>query len=193
MLEARQWGAGHWVREFGRLLAAQGYELSRFESEDGVLATKQGHGMGPFFPWSDFIFVMDLDAEGITDPAAFDEVHERHRVFAESHMRVPRALRYRVPNTVSFGISAAGCSQELIDYAHISRHAVNSGEKNSVYLLDLCTGRLHSQGLEQDPLRYGGTWSPNVNPANRSFRTLMEISAQLLGEPPSATVESAQA
>lgn len=180
------------VREIGGAFERRGYVLSRFEAETGVLATKRGHGLGPFFPWTDFIFVVDLDASHITDTERLDVLHERHRAFGEGQMRVPRALRYRVPNTVTIGVSAGGFSAELIEYAQKSRHAVNSGEKNAVYLLDTAGGWLYSQGLEVDTFsRYGGTWSPNVNPANRFFRTLAEVIGEVIAPAVSETCPEA--
>lgn len=182
MLTAEEWGAGHTARKLGEVLATHGYEVSPLDSGHGVLATKRGHSAGPFLPWSDFVFIVDIEAAGITDPLSFDEYHEGVRAFGESKMKVPRLLRYRVPNSVTFGVSASGLTREMVDYAHKSRHAVNSGEKNAVYLLDLSNGELHSQGLEHDRLnRYGGTWTPNVNPANRLSRLLVNACLELIG------------
>lgn len=191
MLEARDWGAGHAVRRLGDLFAEQGYGVSPLESAHGVLATKRGHGLGPFFPWTDFVFIVDFDAEGITDVVALESLHARSREYGESRMKVPRLLRYRVPNSVTFGVSASGFSEELIGCARKSRHSVNTGEKNAVYLLDLGSGMLYSQGLQRDTLRWGGTWSPNVNPANRMARLMPVVCGRLMNDDPQPVLGSA--
>lgn len=183
MLTAGEWGPGHIARAMGDALARHGYAVIPIESGHGVYATAKGHSAGIFLPWTDFIFIVDIDAEGISDPIALDEYHERVRAFGEGHMKVPRPLRYRVPNSVTFGVAAGPLAPDMIEYARASRHKVNSGEKNAVYLLDLATGELHSQGLEYDHLsRYSSaTWAPNVNPANRCLRLLTVVCSEVLG------------
>lgn len=183
MLTPAEWGPAHVAQRLGDALARLGYTVTPLESGHGVFATARGHSAGIFLPWTDFIFIVDIDAERLTDTAALDVYHEGVRAFGEGHMRVPRALRYRVPNSVTFGVTAGPLSEEMIAYARASRHKVNSGEKNAVYLLDLSSGTLHSQGLEYDHLsRYSSaTWAPNVNPANRCMRTLVLACGEVMG------------
>jgi hypothetical protein len=168
--------AARWLAD---ALTAYGYEASPLGEGHGWFATKRGHSFGPFLPYTDFVFVHDLDSENIEDGPALDALHEAHRVFGEGQMRVPRAFRYRVPNTVTIGISAREFPEAMIHVATRSRHAVNSGEKNAVFLLELSTGRVYSQGFERDPLRYGGTWVTTVNPSNRMMALLATIFAEM--------------
>jgi hypothetical protein len=66
------------------------------------------------------------------------------------------------------------------EFEAIHRRA-NKGEKNSVCLVDLVSGKSYSQGLEIDRFsRYGGEWSPNVNPSNRVARMLAAMLAEAL-------------
>lgn len=168
------------------LLAERGYTLSPCNSERITLATKRGHALGPFLPWSDFIFVVDLDAETIGDGRSLEAMHERHRAYGEGQMKVPRLLRYRVPNSITFGVSAGPVATDVVDVATKSRRETNSGEKNSVYVLDLSDGGLHSQGWEKDPLRYGGYQISEVNPSNRTFEMLRNIAEEALRPGPHA-------
>lgn len=171
--------------DFARLLADRltdaGYALSPLNLGYGWLAIKRGHSLGPFLPYTDFIFVHDLDSAGLESGVALDALHEEHRAYGEGQMRVPRPLRYRVPNTVTIGISVRALPADMREVATRSRHAVNSGEKNSVYLVDLTDRQVWAQGFERDPLRYGGDWVTTVNPSNRVAAELSQILADLMG------------
>ncbi len=172
--------AGHVVDRLAGLLQERGYSLGPLpQGGDGVLATMRGHSLGRLFPYTDFIFLHDLDLSRVASGEALEALHERNRVWAESQMRVPRALRYRVPNTVTVGVTAIGASEDMRLVASRERRSVNTGEKNSVYLVDTAAGRAWSHGLEQDPIRFGGTWTPNVNPSNRTARLLAGVIGEL--------------
>lgn len=172
--------AGHAVDRLAGLLAERGYGLGPLpHGGDGALATKRGHSFGRLLPYTDFIFLHDLDLSRIAGGEALEALHERNRVWAESQMRVPRALRYRVPNTVTIGVTAIGASEEMRLVASRERRSVNTGEKNSMFLVDAAAGRAWSHGLEHDPIRFGGTWTPNVNPSNRTARLLTEVIGEL--------------
>lgn len=173
-------GLGKVGQRVCELLAERGYALSPCTSESITLATKRGHSAGLFLPYTDFIFVVDLDAEHVTDGVSFEAMHERHRNYGEGQMKVPRALRYRVPNSITLGITKGPAVDSMIEIARKSRHKVNSGEKNSVYLLDLGSEMMYSQGWEHDPLKYAGTHVTQVNPSNRTFALITEVVAEAL-------------
>jgi hypothetical protein len=179
-------GGNAW--DFTRLLADRlmdaGYSLAPLNLGYGWLATKRGHSLGPFLPYTDFIFLHDLDSARVESGVALDALHEEHRAYGEGAMRVPRALRYRVPNTVTVGVSSREILADMREVATRNRHAVNSGEKNSVYLVGLKTGQVWTQGFEADPLRYGGSWVTTVNPSNRVAAELGGILTELAGETP---------
>ena len=171
------------IERLARLLSEEGYTLSA-RPDGSLLATKRGHSAGIFLPYTDFIFLHDLD-DGIAPNAhEFEEQHQRNRAEGEGHMKVPRPLRYRVPNTVTVGVTTGSASDELIAVATQQRKLrANTGEKNSVYVVDLSAGTFHSQGLEVDRFsRYGGEWSPSVNPSNRVARLLAAALAEAIPE-----------
>jgi len=167
------------IQRVGQLLAAEGYALEQ-RPDGGLLATKRGHSAGIFLPYTDFIFVHGLDDGFAPNAREFEEQHQRNRAEGEGHMKVPRPLRYRVPNSVTVGVTARPASAEMIAVATEQRNLrANTGEKNSVYLVDLSAGKFYSQGLEVDRFsRYGGEWSPSVNPSNRVARMLAQVLAE---------------
>lgn len=171
------------IERLGRLLVNEGYALS-VRADGSTLATKRGHSAGVFLPYTDFIFLHDLDDGFPPNPGEFEALHQRNRAEGEGQMKVPRPLRYRVPNSVTVGVTAHPAHRDLIAVAAESRNLrANTGEKNSVYLVDLVSGKFYSQGLEVDRFsRYGGEWSPSVNPSNRVARMLAAVLAEALPE-----------
>ena len=178
MAESRT--AHEFIERLARRLAENGYTVTPLAGDvPGKLVTKRGHSAGIFLPFTDLIFLHDLDEVWMSHGDELEALHQRNRAEGESHMKVPRAMRYRVPNTVTFCVSSGSVSAEMIEVAQRSRHAVNSGEKNSLYLVDLSAGKFYSQGLEIDRFsRYGGEWSPSVNPSNRTARMLATVLAE---------------
>ena len=171
------------IERLGRLLAGEGYALT-VKPDGTTLAMKRGHSAGIFLPYTDFIFLHDLDDGFAPNAREFEEQHQRNRAEGEGHMRVPRPLRYRVPNSVTVGVTARPASEELKAVAvEVRNLRANTGEKNSVYLVDLSAGKFYSQGLEVDRFsRYGGEWSPSVNPSNRVARMLAAVLAEAFPE-----------
>lgn len=171
------------ITRLGELLAGEGYELQR-RPDGSVLATKRGHSAGIFLPYTDFVFLHSLDDGFSPNAREFEEQHQRNRAEGEGHMKVPRPLRYRVPNSVTVGVTAREADEELKAVAVQQRNLrANTGEKNSVYLVDLSAGKFYSQGLEVDRFsRAGGEWSPNVNPSNHVARMLAQVLAEAFGQ-----------
>lgn len=160
--------------------AERGYAVGASSVGSALMATRRARGLGPFFPYTDFVFIHDLSSarEG---SASFALLHEQARAFAESQFRLPRPLRYHIPNTVSIGVSEVGFSAEAVDFARERklRSQFDGGEKNSTYLLDLGARTMYSQGFEATPVRYGGTIVTVVNPTNRIHVLMTELAEMI--------------
>jgi hypothetical protein len=148
-----------------------------------LFAVKRGHSLGIFLPYTDYLFVHEFDETETRDVTRLRALHEQARDYAGSQMRVPKALRYRVPNAVTMAVSETGFSEEMLAYAKESKLKLGvGGERHSVYLLDLAGRRLVSQGLEATPGRYGATTDTSVNPTNRVFRMLAGFAQRLFAD-----------
>lgn len=169
-----------WVAHITRILVERGYAVEPSTVGSATLLTKRVRGLGPFFPVTDFIFIHDCS----TGMAAsrFEELHEQARAYAESRFRLPRPLRYHIPNTVSIGVSDRGFSAAVMEFAQRPklRSHLQGGEKNSTYLFDVGEGRIYSQGAEKTPGNYGTEYTLDVNPTNRTLNLMREILAQLV-------------
>ncbi|MHB1341325.1 MAG: hypothetical protein ACYC77_09145 [Coriobacteriia bacterium] len=166
------------------ILAGEGYSIVDSPIGRGRLATMRVRNLGPFFPSTNYIFVHELAQS--TSPTSFRLLHETACEWAESQFRLPRAMRYRIPNTVTAGVSDEGFEPDLIAYATRERLwdgvSFVGGEKNSAYLYDAVERQLYSQGLEITP---GPHRSKNLvasNPNNRIFVLMTEVHRRLAGE-----------
>jgi len=145
-----------------------------------LFATKRGHSLGIFLPYTDFVFVHDLDEAEARDLPRLRALHEQAREYASSRMRVPRALRYRVPNIITIAMSESGFGDDVIAYAKAPAEVSPlGGERHAVYLLDIAAKRLVGSGLMVTHGRYGAQTTTSVNPTNRVFRMLEEFERTL--------------
>ncbi|MDO8964252.1 MAG: hypothetical protein Q7W30_07170 [Coriobacteriia bacterium] len=173
------------IKQVARMLEARGYGGQPRQAGAEVLAVKQGRGLGPFFPYTDYVFLHDMDGE--TDAAALAKRHAAGRAYAESQFTLPRVLRYRIPCVVTVGVTTTPPAPETTAFVADlrGRQHWEGGIKESVFLLDLSAGLMLSAGLESTPTRYGGSIRTTVNPNNRVHELIAEITAGLdpaLGE-----------
>jgi len=148
-----------------------------------LFATKRGHSAGIFLPYTDFVFVHACDEGDSADAARVRRLHEQARGYASSQMRVPRALRYRVPNVITIAVSESGFSDDVVAFAETpSDTSPLGGERHSVYLLDLAAKRLVSAGLMVTHGPHGARTTTSANPTNRVYRMLEGFARRLFGE-----------
>jgi len=131
-------------------------------------------------PSTNFVFVHDFPAT--TSRADFDALHEEQRKYAESRFRLPRIIRYHIPNTVTVGVTSTPPAERVIDYARASKLDLPmiGGQKHSVYLFDESSRTMFSTGPEQTPTRVGPAALPN-NPTNRVYALMCDILSELGG------------
>lgn len=167
--------AGTWIERVSRELLDRGYSATQTAVPATAHFTKRVRNLGPFFPCTDFVFLFDVSSRG--SQLRFPEWHEQARRSAEEQFRLPRALRYRIPNTVSIGFSDAGLTEEAIAFAESDKleSPLIGGHKHSAYLFDTQAERLYSPGLEVTPGRYGSRNVSGVNPTNRMYLLLCEV------------------
>jgi hypothetical protein len=146
-----------------------------------LYALKKGRSLGIFFPYEDHLFFHALDAREANDAARIRALHEGERSYVNSLFKLPRALRYKVPNIVTVGVSAGGFSGEVIDYAKAPQVSIVGGEKHSVILIDLANRSIISQGMETTYARGIGITFRQVNPTNRAQVLVADLARTVLG------------
>jgi hypothetical protein len=149
-----------------------------------MLATRRGHSLGIFLPFTDYIVGYELDSAAARDPIAFEKLHTVGIEYADSQTRTPRVLRYRVPNVVTVGVTDVTPSDSLIEVAtrvRLRSQLDGGGLKDSTYIFDIATGTFHGTAIEETPGRYGATTTTSVNPTNRVRRMMDEFARELFG------------
>jgi hypothetical protein len=174
------------VRQLGAFLTERGYTLAMPPPPPParMLAVKRGHSLGILLPFTDYIVAYELDEDAARDPIAFERLHAVGIEYADSQAKMPRILRYRVPNVVTVGVTDVPPSQTLIDAAtrvRLRSQLQGGGLKDSTYLFDIAAGRFHGTAIEETPGRYGATTTTSVNPTNRVRRMMDEFAARLFG------------
>lgn len=164
--------ATQWIERILTLLADDGYAIGQSPIGSAMLATKRVNSLGPFLPCTDHIFVHDLS--DATVAARFESLHAEAREWVDARFRLPRPMRYHIPNTVSVGVSDRGFPAETIAFAEQNklRSPLLGGEKDSTYLFDVAERRLYSAGPEATPGRYGSSNVTTVNPTNRTLDSM---------------------
>jgi hypothetical protein len=159
-------------------LVERGYRLEPSPLGAAVFATKKGRGFGIFFPYIDYVAVHDLDIlDG--DVASFERLHEQARSHAASQFRLPRAMRYRIPNIVSIGVSLRGLAPEAIGAAWRSDQPQPSvgGERHSAYLLDVAHRRIHILGGAELSCRGDDAAGARINPRERAHSLVASLAS----------------
>lgn len=175
--------ASSWIDQIARFLTERGYLLGASTVPAALHATKRTRNMGPFFPCTDYVFVHRLVGGASHTP--LEQLHAQARTFAEEHFRLPRVLRYHIPNTVSIGVSDSGFTAEDLAFAQSSKldSPLVGGQKHSTYLFDVVAREMYSQGLEATPGRYGSSVVSRVNPTNRTYDFMSALLLELRALP----------
>jgi len=171
--------ASGWIDQIELFLTKQGYLFGASTVPAARYATKRTRSMGPFFPCTDFVFVHRLSGEGTHTP--LEQLHSQARMYAEEQYRLPRMLRYHIPNTVSIGVSDSGFTAEDLAFAQSNKleSPLVGGHKHSTDLFDVVARELYSQGLEVTPGRYGSRVVSRVNPTNRTYDLMNALLLEL--------------
>jgi hypothetical protein len=138
------------ITRIARFFEQAGYTVEPPPLRARLFLTRRGRGLGPFFPFVDYVFVHDLDDEEALGRPEFERVHQAARAWAGTQFRLPRALRYRIPVVVTIGVTEQAFPAETIACAEESKlgDPVAGGEKHSTYLFDAKARVMYGQARE---------------------------------------------
>ncbi len=140
-----------------------------------LYATKTGRSFGPFFPYEDCIFFHDFTCLPSRDRAILVRLHESERGFVNSRYKLPKVMRYKVPNITTVFISVGRFPPAAAEYAAENTIDPIGGERHQVLLVDLESKSIVSQGREMHhaygvPLEF-----KTVSPINRGMGIVWKI------------------
>lgn len=136
-------------------------------------------GRNFIFPQRDFFFFHDIDRRNI-DAAAAAMIHEEAREYVNGKFRLPKALRFTVPNIASVFYSAENIKPDMIELAEKKTRSVTGGEIHQIFIIDTNSGYFYSQGLHTARGRSGGVTVnmqlKAIDPQNRAYYLMKRIS-----------------
>ncbi len=144
-----------------------------------MYAQKKGRSLGIFFPYEDHLFFHYLEGTTLRVGAHIEILHEKARKYVNSFFKLPRALRYKVPNIVTVALSGEGFPREMIDYARKPKTNLIGGERHSVILVDLRDRKFISADLETTYSGGIGITFKQVNPNNRAIMIIHEMMSSM--------------
>jgi hypothetical protein len=150
-----------------------GKDLSYIEAD--LYALKRGRSFGVFFPYEDHLFFHVLSGASGLSRANVENLHEKARKHVNGLFRVPRSIRYKVPNIVTVGVSRESFPMELTDYTLALGRDIVGGEIHAVLLVDLSKMILVSRGLQTTRTPGASVTFRNVTPENRAQILLHDL------------------
>ncbi len=137
------------------------------------------------FPQRDYFFIYDTGNETISKKSV-EEKHEAARNFINSMYKMPKALRFSVPNICSIFIGFNGFSEEVINLAEYNTRSVIGGEIHTIYLIDIKNKVFFGQGINRVPFVVDGVTTglklefKKIDPQNRAFYFVQEIAKVII-------------
>ncbi len=135
-------------------------------------------------PYEDNYYCFDFDKEGhLSDVEHLRMMHEANKKYSERNFKLPRAMRFKVPVTVSLFVSANGFDDKLIREVKKSTATIIGGEANAMFLIDLRRKTFYGQDSREYRLNANGIplnlKMKNTDPINRSIGRVIALSEQI--------------
>lgn len=137
------------------------------------------------FPQRDYFFIYNIGSEEISKNAV-SEKHEAARNFVNAIYKMPKALRFSVPNICSVFIGSNGFSEDVINLAEYNTRSVIGGEIHTIYLIDLMNKVFYGQGINRVPFVVDGVRTglklefKKIDPQNRAFYFVQELAKVII-------------
>lgn len=151
-----------------RILQPEPREDGSYVKSD-LYAQNRGRSFGPFFPYEDHLFFHDLSGMSGLSRANVDDLHERARAYVNGFFKVPRSLRYKVPNIVTLAVTRDQAPDDLRELIMYPGRDMVGGETHSILMIKLPELELLSRGLETTRTSRGSMTFTHVNPGNRAL------------------------
>jgi hypothetical protein len=130
------------------------------------------------FPRRDYFFFHDIDRRKINLSLA-SILHQEARDYVNSMFKMPKALRFTVPNISSVFYSLDFIPGEIMELAQKNTRSAIGGEIQQIFAIDFKAKRFYSQGTNTVTGRSG---SVNIkmkfnaiDPQNRAYEIISRI------------------
>lgn len=130
------------------------------------------------FPQRDYFFIHNIDSRKI-DAVLVSKLHEEARDYVNSLYKMPKALRFTVPNIVSVFYSEEAIHGETIKVAEQNTRSIIGGEIQQVFAVDFKLKKIYSQGTNTVRVRVDGASVRmkfnKIDPQNRAYYIINKL------------------
>jgi hypothetical protein len=135
-------------------------------------------GRNFIFPQRDYFFVHNIDSRRI-DAALVSKLHKEARDYVSSLFKMPKALRFTVPNIASIFYSEESIHGEIMKIAEQNTRSIVGGEIHQVFAIDYKSGRFYSQGTNTVRASVEGASVKmklnKIDPQNRAYNIVKKL------------------
>jgi hypothetical protein len=130
------------------------------------------------FPQRDYFFFHDLDKRKL-DLKMVMKLHEEARGYVNGMYKMPKILRFTVPNIASVFYSVDFIPGDIIELAYKDTRSGIGGEIQQIFAIDFKSGRFYSQGTNMVRARYEGASVKmkfnKIDPQNRAYNIVKRL------------------
>jgi len=122
----------------------------------------------------DYIFVHTGDARSLNESACH-QLHSEARNYVNNLYKMPRALRFVVPNIVSVFFSVNGFDDDALQVTLKQKRPWQGGEVHDVFFIDLSSNTLSGPDIHSVRVKGGNYSFKKVDPTNRSRALMLDF------------------
>lgn len=165
------------------VLIQEGFEVKRDYGFRTVHADLFAHRKGKnfVFPQRDYFFLHDIDRRKI-DLSMVMKLHQEARDYVNSLYKMPKAMRFTVPNIASVFYSSDFIPGDIIELAFKNTRSAIGGEIQQIFAIDFKSGRFYSQGTNTVRAMAEGVSVKmkfnKIDPQNRAYYIVDKIIKQ---------------
>lgn len=135
------------IEKIESLLKSEKFEIKKDFNFGTVYSDlfAQRNGKNFVFPQRDYFFFHDIDKRKL-DINMIMRLHKSARDYVNGLYKIPKALRFTVPNIASIFYSKEFISGEIMNLAEQNTRSGVGGEIHQIFAIDFKAGRFYSQG-----------------------------------------------
>ena len=130
------------------------------------------------FPQRDYFFFHDIDKRRL-DVNLITKLHKEARDYVNGLYKIPKVLRFTVPNIASVFYSNEFITGEIINLAEQNTRSGIGGEIQQIFAIDFKAGRFYSQGINTVRAMAEGASVKmkfnKIDPQNRAYYLIERI------------------
>lgn len=122
----------------------------------------------------DYLFIHDLRNKHF-DLNYCKSVHDDERSYVNAQYKLPRIMRFKVPNIITVFINDKPFSADTCEWVGQNTRPLTGGEFHATYLIDISNHTIQGQGRNQVVVKGGRFEFGSIDPQNRAYHLVQAI------------------